>query len=217
MENANLWRQYNEHHMTRTYPAGARVDSSNYNPVTAWSMGCQLVALNFQTTDAPLILNDGLYRQNNGVGYLRKPSLQTYTEKSMTLKIRVLSGSCLPKPYGAKSGEFIDPYVQTTVHDIRGTTYTTASHSTQTITDNGFCPVWNEKEAKSFDIYNPEIAMVQFGLREADIALSENVGYAAIPVHCLRSGYRSIQLYDKSNTRTGPFSFASLLIHIEKA
>lgn len=214
-ENASLWRQYNDHHMTRTYPAGARVDSSNYNPVVAWGMGCQLVALNFQTNDAPLILNDGLFRQNNGVGYLRKPVLKTYAEKTMTLKIRVLSGSCLPKPYGAKGGEFIDPYVQVTVHDIRGTSYTTATHSTPSIADNGFCPVWNEKDAKSFDIYNPEIAMVQFGLREADIALSENVGYASVPVHCLRSGYRSIQLYDKNNTRTGPFSFASLLIHIE--
>lgn len=40
-ENANLWREYNVNHMSRTYPAGLRVDSSNYNPLLGWSMGCR--------------------------------------------------------------------------------------------------------------------------------------------------------------------------------
>ncbi|KAI2497087.1 Phosphatidylinositol-specific phospholipase C [Fragilaria crotonensis] len=53
------WRLYNGTHMTRTYPAGTRVDSSNYNPILAWSMGCQIVAMNFQAADSPLFLNDG--------------------------------------------------------------------------------------------------------------------------------------------------------------
>lgn len=39
--NANFWREYNITHMSRTYPAGLRVDSSNYSPVLAWSMGCR--------------------------------------------------------------------------------------------------------------------------------------------------------------------------------
>lgn len=29
----------------RTYPAGKRVQSGNYDPVTAWALGCQIVAL----------------------------------------------------------------------------------------------------------------------------------------------------------------------------
>lgn len=40
--NAMYWKQYNIHHLTRTYPAGVRINSSNYNPVLAWSVGCQL-------------------------------------------------------------------------------------------------------------------------------------------------------------------------------
>jgi phosphatidylinositol phospholipase C delta len=39
--NANFWREYNVTHMSRTYPAGIRVDSSNYSPVLAWSVGCR--------------------------------------------------------------------------------------------------------------------------------------------------------------------------------
>ena len=33
----------------RTYPAGMRIDSSNFNPVIFWSFGIQFVALNYQT------------------------------------------------------------------------------------------------------------------------------------------------------------------------
>ena len=53
------WKQYNKDHMTRTYPAGSRVDSSNYNPVVSWHVGSQLVALNFQTEDSEMTINAG--------------------------------------------------------------------------------------------------------------------------------------------------------------
>lgn len=32
---------------TRIYPSGARINSSNYSPLVAWSAGAQLVALNY--------------------------------------------------------------------------------------------------------------------------------------------------------------------------
>lgn len=227
-QNAALWRQYNAHHMTRTYPAGSRVDSSNYNPLLAWSVGCQLVALNFQTTDAPLVLNDGLFRQNAGYGYVLKaapaaaaaPDKATGGKPALKLKIRILSGSCLPKPLGAKTGETIDPYVQVSVHDVMTSaatgilSYVQNTYTTVAVNDNGFCPVWNEN-GKEFAVYSPDVAMVQFTLKEADIALADDVGYAAIPLSCLRTGYRSIRLYDRNNTRTGPFNFASLLVEMQ--
>ena len=192
-------------------------------------MGSQLVALNFQTNDAPLILNDGLFRQNSQCGYLPKPSeylsetpppIVDRSKPALQLKIRVLSGSCLPKPKGAKSGETIDPYVQVTLHDVKGSndgslTVTQSNHDTSTVNDNGFCPVWNETMAKEFTVYSPEIAMIQFVLREADIGLDDHVAFAAIPISCLRKGYRSIQLHDSNNTRTGAFSYASLLVELQ--
>lgn len=187
------------------------------------------MALNFQTNDAPLILNDGLFRQNSGCGYLPKPSeylnedpppTVDRSKPALKVKVRVLSGSCLPKPKGAKSGETIDPYVQVTVHDVMSSadgslSFAQSNYTTSTVNDNGFCPVWNDPIGKEFTVYSPEIAMIQFGLREADIGLDENVGYAAIPISCMRKGYRSIQLYDSNNTRTGPFSYASLLVDIQ--
>jgi len=33
----------------RTYPAGMRIDSSNFNPIPFWACGIQMAALNYQT------------------------------------------------------------------------------------------------------------------------------------------------------------------------
>ena len=52
---------------------GARVDSSNYMPQIFWNSGCQMVALNFQTADLPMQLNQGKFEYNGGCGYLLKP------------------------------------------------------------------------------------------------------------------------------------------------
>ena len=33
---------HNKTFLTRVYPSGKRVDSSNYNPVDMWNYGCQM-------------------------------------------------------------------------------------------------------------------------------------------------------------------------------
>lgn len=40
---------YNQRQLSRIYPRGTRFDSSNYNPYSFWPVGCQMVALNYQT------------------------------------------------------------------------------------------------------------------------------------------------------------------------
>ncbi len=41
--------RYNKKQLSRIYPKGTRVDSSNYMPQLFWNVGCQMVALNYQT------------------------------------------------------------------------------------------------------------------------------------------------------------------------
>ncbi len=55
---------YNKRQLSRLYPKGARVDSSNYMPQVFWNSGCQLVALNFQTPDLPMQLNQASLLRN---------------------------------------------------------------------------------------------------------------------------------------------------------
>lgn len=40
---------YNKNQLSRVYPGGTRFDSSNFIPQVFWNVGCQLVALNYQT------------------------------------------------------------------------------------------------------------------------------------------------------------------------
>ena len=58
---------------SRVYPKGQRIDSSNYNPVPMWNVGCQMVALNYQTGDKSMQLNQAKFRENGNCGYILKP------------------------------------------------------------------------------------------------------------------------------------------------
>ena len=39
---AGKFVRYNKRQLARTYPAGTRVNSSNYDPVPMWNSGCQI-------------------------------------------------------------------------------------------------------------------------------------------------------------------------------
>jgi phosphatidylinositol phospholipase C beta len=45
-----------------------------------WNVGCQLVALNFQTPDLGMQLNHGKFEYNNRCGYLLKPEIMRRTD-----------------------------------------------------------------------------------------------------------------------------------------
>ncbi|KAL7976451.1 hypothetical protein Chor_008400 [Crotalus horridus] len=64
---------HNVQHLSRIYPAGWRTDSSNYNPVEMWNIGCQIVALNFQSRSSEMDIHQGRFQENGGCGYVLKP------------------------------------------------------------------------------------------------------------------------------------------------
>ena len=225
------WVIYNQSHMSRSYPAGSRIDSSNYSPILPWAMGVQLVALNFQTVDTPLLLNDGRFRENGGCGYVLKSTklidLQEPPNKynqdsrvSTRLSIHVLSGSCIPKPNDAHTGDCINPYVRVSVYDVkRGNKESTITYATEYVANNGFFPIWNGDEF-SFQIENHETAMLHMSVLDKGSAIAnathdELIASSSIPISCLRKGLRSVKLFDTSNTRSGAFDFASLLVDIK--
>jgi hypothetical protein len=51
-----------------------RVDSSNYDPWMAWSLGIQIAAINLQTPGPAIWVNHGLFQDNGGVGFIKKPN-----------------------------------------------------------------------------------------------------------------------------------------------
>ena len=48
--------KYNRKALSRIYPKGQRMDSSNYDPYPLWLCGCHMVSLNFQTAGTALYI-----------------------------------------------------------------------------------------------------------------------------------------------------------------
>ncbi|XP_055306519.1 1-phosphatidylinositol 4,5-bisphosphate phosphodiesterase gamma-1-like, partial [Sitodiplosis mosellana] len=65
--------KYHRNQISRVYPKGQRLDSSNFNPVPFWNVGSQMIALNYQTPDKPMQVNQAKFRDNGACGYILKP------------------------------------------------------------------------------------------------------------------------------------------------
>jgi len=74
-ETRTQFMAYNSHNLSRIYPKGSRVDSSNLDPHRMWAGGCQMVALNFQEAGGSMMHNRAKFQQNGGCGYVLKPEL----------------------------------------------------------------------------------------------------------------------------------------------
>uniref|UniRef100_A0A671U5Q7 Phosphoinositide phospholipase C n=1 Tax=Sparus aurata TaxID=8175 RepID=A0A671U5Q7_SPAAU len=211
---------YNSRQLSRIYPSGLRTDSSNYNPQEMWSVGCQIVALNFQTAGLEMDLNDGLFRQNGRCGFVLKPDFmrdghtrfspekpeERQGYKPRRLSIQVISGQQLPK-VNQKEGSIVDPLVRV---EIYGVPQDQSKEETSHINNNGFNPVWNE--TLNFVIHVPELALVRFVVEDYDKASRNDfIGQFTLPFTCVQPGYRHIHLLSKDGTAIPP---SSLFVNI---
>ena len=180
-----------------------------------------MVALNFQTPDDPIRINDGRFRENGEQGYvLKPPSLMSKEEtdpRSAMLEVKILSGSCLPKPRGVSFGECIDPYVIVPLFDFHEGKEVTSSQTTNAVFNNGFSPIWNFEDSFHFQVQNTCVAVMQFAIwdKNPPPKNDEFIASASVPISCMRQGIRSVQLFDANNTRSGAFDFASLLVLVK--
>ncbi|XP_060119277.1 1-phosphatidylinositol 4,5-bisphosphate phosphodiesterase delta-4 [Heteronotia binoei] len=220
-EAGNDFVRHNAWQLTRIYPSGIRADSSNYNPQDMWNVGCQMVALNFQTAGTEMDLYDGLFSQNGHCGYVLKPRFMRGTETAfspenprsrgdsvLSLAIQVISGQQLPKVPNSKEGSIVDPLVRVEIHGIPADS---AKRETKYIENNGFNPQWGE--TLHFQVRVPELALLRFVVEDYDKASRNDfVGQYTIPLTSVKPGYRHIHLLSKDGTGIPP---ASLFVHIQ--
>lgn len=219
-ESASEMVQYNMRQLTRVYPSGLRTDSSNYNPQDMWATGCQIVALNFQTAGLEMDLNDGLFRQNGGCGFVLKPDFMRKTDsefsperpesgpghRPLRLSMQVISGQQLPK-VNQKEGSIVDPLVRV---EIYGVPRDQSRGETGYINNNGFNPVWNEP--LNFVVQVPDLALVRFVVEDYDKASRNDfIGQFTLPFTSLQPGYRHVHLLSKDGTPIPP---ASIFVNV---
>lgn len=213
-EKTQGWVEHNKTHLSRVYPRGTRIDSSNYVPIPAWSAGNQLVALNYQTGDLAYHINFGKFLENGRTGYVLKPDYMLYDslqEKpaAVELILNVISASNLPKPKGAQKGEIIDPFVTVFVN---GVDEDNSEVKTKTITNNGFNPIWNQTFA--FRITRPDLAHITFHINDEDVLRSEFIAFTSLPVTCVKEGFRSLRLYNINGKTDHDFEFSSIFVRM---
>lgn len=64
---------YHERQFTRVYPRFLSANSANFDPIKFWNCGVQMTALNYQTPDRAMQLNQAKFRQNGASGYVLRP------------------------------------------------------------------------------------------------------------------------------------------------
>ncbi|XP_067825230.1 1-phosphatidylinositol 4,5-bisphosphate phosphodiesterase delta-3-like isoform X1 [Heptranchias perlo] len=221
IESGNPFVCYNTMQLSRIYPTGSRVDSSNYNPQEMWNAGCQLVALNFQKPGTEMDLNKGKFRQNGRSGYILKPSFmrnrsnlfdparpRTAAGLNRTqLIIDVISAQQLPKVNKDKKNSIVDPLVRVEVHGVPDDN---AMKKTGHVENNGFNPVWNE--VLRFTISVPDLALIRFVVEDYDTASSNDfIGQFTLPFTSVKEGYRHIHLLSRDAASLSP---ATLFVRI---
>lgn len=214
--------EFTRNHLCRVFlEAGSA--SSNQDPVLAWSLGCQLVAMKYHACDEHLMLAEGRFRQNGSCGYVRKPTAltrPTTTVKEQRWKIRILRGSYLPKAdprVAQQSSRCISPFVKVLVYDGADHPIPEREHETAVVSCNGLNPVWDEKEGFEFVVSRPWVAMLSIMVYDkTENGMDDFVAGAAIPFDHLRQGYRSVALFDSTHSRTGAYSLATLLVNCQK-
>ncbi|KAL9651702.1 hypothetical protein ABK040_009317 [Willaertia magna] len=187
-------------HFIRSYPRGTRFDSSNFDPFYSFLSGCQMPSLNIQTYDCHLRMNELLFMENGRSGYLLKPDILrnrindlSNTNVKLKLSLKILMGRQIPRPHNAEKGEIVDPFVKITVHGVPLDRKTVV---TETVWNNGFNPVWNS--TITFELTCPDLALLQVSIYDKNVVKSDEfVCENYIPVKWIRSGIRSILMYDE--------------------
>lgn len=124
--------EHNLRYLMRIYPSGFRVKSTNPDPLVFWRRGAQMVALNWQTYDLGMQLNDAMFACGlDRSGYVLKPrelrnadplqdpvveptiaTAGKIHRKLIRFSVDMISAQQLPQPRGARPDETLDPYIE---------------------------------------------------------------------------------------------------------
>lgn len=208
--------KYNRRALTRVYPKGPRVDSSNYDPLRLWLCGVQMVALNYQTPDRYMQINQSLFSFNGRCGYILQPECMrqdSYDPSDsrkigqMVLTIKVIGARHLPKPGRGIACPFVEL-------EVCGGEYDNNKFRTSVVNDNGLNPVWTSVQQQAmFEIREPNLAFLRFAVYEEDMFSDPNfLAQNTFPIRGLKTGYRSVPL---KNGFGENIELASLLVHCQ--
>ncbi|KAI5867235.1 PLC-like phosphodiesterase [Durotheca rogersii] len=187
--------RHNMRYMMRVYPQYSRLSSDNFNPLMYWRRGVQMAALNWQTFDLGMQLNQAMFDGGTDKsGYVLKPesmreirilpgglpaeAVGKLERQNMSFNLNVISAQQLIRPSSLSASRTFDPYVEIEVfhtndkrdkHDsmagIPVLTDTPLKSSTGVVKGNGFNPVFNHNAHFNVTTKHPELVFVKFSVK----------------------------------------------------
>lgn len=124
--------QHNMRYLMRIYPSRYRIYSTNPDPLVFWRRGVQMVALNWQTYDLSMQMNEAMFATGSDkLGYVLKPrelreslsiqeeisepsihGLGKIQKKLIRFSVDVISAQQLPRPRNVAPDATLDPYIE---------------------------------------------------------------------------------------------------------
>ncbi|OTA82737.1 hypothetical protein M434DRAFT_400912 [Hypoxylon sp. CO27-5] len=111
--------RHNSRHLMRVFPKGTRISSKNLKQVPFWGVGAQICAMNWQTFNASMQINEALFSGTDG--YVLKPaalraggSMNLNTGRRKRLALHIAGASDIPVPEGQEKDD-LKPYVTCTL------------------------------------------------------------------------------------------------------
>ncbi len=190
-----LLTRHNMRYMMRVYPQYSRLASDNFNPLMYWRKGVQMAALNWQTFDLGMQLNQAMFAGGTDQsGYVLKPeSMRTIRilpgglpheadgkleRQNLAFAIDIISAQRLMRPASLPSHRTLDPYVEIEVfhandkrdkHDSMSgvpiQTDTPVKVRTGIVRENGFDPEFNYRGDFHVTTKYPELVFVKFSVK----------------------------------------------------
>ncbi|ESZ95253.1 BcPLC2, phospholipase C [Sclerotinia borealis F-4128] len=224
---------HNRDFFMRAFPAGSRFDSSNLDPSVCWRKGIQMVALNWQTLDEGMMLNEGMFAGSQG-WILKSPGYRSEDAtsdicaaipyKTLDLRITIFAGQRIPFPDGETEKGF-HPYVKCELHvesqeELNGQPIENGGkakegeHKHKTAYKSGSRPDFEGETLHFEGIRNvvEALSFVRFKVEDANYSKDELAAWACIRLDRLQQGYRLIPLKDAKGYSTDGL----LLVKIEK-
>jgi hypothetical protein len=219
--------EHNKNFLMRTYPGGTRVDSLNFDPNPFWRMGVQVAALNWQTLDVGMMLNEGMFSGTDGYvlkpeGYRSTGMLSSSEGESaipqltiQRLSFQMLAAQDIPLANVSDDPNSFRPYVKVELHtdayisapierDAESGHAKGTKFRAQTTNKRGTSPDFDGEvlDFQNVECVIPKLAFVTFIVMNNVVGPDVMVAWACIRLDRLKCGYRFVHLLDKRGKAT---------------
>ncbi|KAI1209452.1 PLC-like phosphodiesterase [Annulohypoxylon truncatum] len=209
--------EHNSRHLMRVFPKGTRITSKNLKQVPFWGIGAHICAMNWQTFNASMQINEALFSGTDG--YVLKPaalraggSMNINTGRRKRLQLHIAGATDIPVPEDVDKDD-VKPYVTCTIvhtDELRGDhpKRKTGAYKQHKL---GFLhrgenppptdPIWNE--ILEWEYEDNELVFLRILIKN-DVSFAENPVFAVAAVRLLYAvpGWSFIRMLDLKGRET---------------